>query len=122
MSWSLQTIAQTRVGDFPEDTVMISGSLHGPHRCTCQACLQLETVAAEISELLRPGERREIVSPIDNRLFLVVRRHKFSPRARTRVRAPNNIRSATQLGNTVAVRGDFTNLKAEKVTGGYCVR
>jgi hypothetical protein len=122
MNWQLQRVAETRLGDSPEDTVMISGSLHGPHRCTCEACLQLERVAAEISELLRPDECREIVSPIDGRLFLVVRRHKFSPPSSYTSPRRTISLSGAQLGNTVAVRGDFTTLKAEKVTGGYCVR
>jgi hypothetical protein len=77
--------------DMPEDTIMISGRLHGPDRCICPQCSALESTAAMVAELLRPGESRQLAlegSP----LFLTVKRHRFpcpvpgSGRQRLRVR------------------------------------
>jgi hypothetical protein len=77
MSWQLRTIAEIKVSDsdMPEDTIMISGQLHGPHRCTCPQCMALESTAVMVAELLRPGESRQIAIP-DSPLFLTVRRHR----------------------------------------------
>jgi hypothetical protein len=79
MNW--RTIAETRLGQDPEDTILVSGRLHDSTtgRCTCEQCLALENSAAIIAELLRPGESRQIAiegSP----LFLVVKRHQFPSR------------------------------------------
>ena len=76
MNWQLRTIAAIKVSDsdMPEDTIMITGRLHGPDRCICAQC-SLESTAVMVAELLRPGESRELAIP-DSPLFLIVRRHR----------------------------------------------
>jgi hypothetical protein len=58
----------------------VSGRLHDSvsGRRVCKQCSALESTAAIIAELLRPGESRQIAiegSP----LYLVVKRHRFPP-------------------------------------------
>jgi hypothetical protein len=79
MDWRTRLIAETRLGEDPENTILVSGRLHdsASGRCVCKECSALESSAGIIPELLRPGESRQIaIGP----LFLVVKRHRFPSR------------------------------------------
>jgi hypothetical protein len=123
MNWQLRSIAWNRLGEMPEDTIMITGRLHGPDRCICPQCCALEETAVLVAELLQPGQQRQIAlegSP----LFLTVRRHQpLSPRSgRSSVAAlpQSNERSRKSPG-----RGDLCYLSAgsrPKPGAGYASR
>jgi hypothetical protein len=75
MSWELRTVYETKVGEAsPEDTILISGRLHGPNSCICEQCIALEQTAAIVGELLAPGEVRQIAIE-GTGLHLTVKRH-----------------------------------------------
>jgi Staphylococcal nuclease homologue len=79
MNWQTRLFTKARLGEDPENTILVSGRLHdsASGRCMCKECSALESTAAIIAELLRPGESRPIaIGP----LFLVVKRHRFSSR------------------------------------------
>jgi len=91
MNWQTRSIAETRLGEDPENTILVSGHLHdsATGRCICEDCLALESAAGNVAELLRPGESRQIGiegSP----LYLVIKRHQFPPSA-CRVKDPKKI-------------------------------
>ena len=107
MNWQLRSIAEIRVGQELDQTTFISGKLHGPDRCTCSQCIALESTAAMVAELLRPGESRQIAIP-DSPLFLIVKRHRFPPSA-GRVKCH---RAVDERSNAIASRGrGFTLLR-----------
>jgi hypothetical protein len=102
MNWQTRLIAQTRLGEDPESTILVSGRLHdsASGRCVCKQCSALESTAAIIAELLRPGESRQIaIGP----LFLVVKRHRFSPAA-GRVKC-HRVTAVDERSNAIASRG-----------------
>jgi hypothetical protein len=104
MNWQLRSIAWTRLGGEPQDTIMISGRLHGPDRCTCSQCMALESTAAMVAELLRPGESRQIAIA-DSPLFLTIKR--FSPRS-----GRSSITAVSAMGDRrhPSGRGDFLSV------------
>jgi hypothetical protein len=77
MNWQLRNVYQTRIGEQPEDCILISGRLHGPDRCICEQCIALEQTAAIVGELLAPGESRRISVKGNPDLYLQVKRHNL---------------------------------------------
>jgi hypothetical protein len=104
MNWQTRLFAETRLGEDPENTILVSGRLHdsASGRCVCKQCSALESTATIIAELLRPGESSRIAiegSP----LFLVVKRHRFSPAA-GRVKC-HRVTAVDERSNAIASRG-----------------
>ncbi len=109
MNWQTRLFTETRLGEDPENTILVSGRLHdsASGRCVCKECL--ESTAGIIGELLRPGESRQIAiegSP----LFLVVKRHRFPPSAGW-VKC-HRLPAVDERSNAIASRGrGFTLLR-----------
>jgi len=96
MNWQLRDVYQTRIGEEPEDCILISGRLHGPDRCICEQCIALEQTAAIVGELLRPGQSREI-SIEGTGLCLRIKRHNPArPRLTVKVAAGSPTRKPRQ--------------------------
>jgi hypothetical protein len=96
MSWQLRNISETRIGEQPEDTILISGRLHGPEPCNCQQCVALEQTAGLIGELLAPGESRRIEIE-GTGLHLQIKRHNPArPRLTVKVAAGSPTRKPRQ--------------------------
>lgn len=53
MNWQTRLIAQTRLGEDPENTILVSGRLHdsATGRCVCKECSALESTAEIIGSV-----------------------------------------------------------------------
>jgi hypothetical protein len=104
MNRQTRLIAETRLGEDPENTIFLSGRLHNSAtgRCICEKYLVLEAAIGSVAELLRPGESRQIGIE-DSPLFLIVKRHRFPPSA-GRVKC-HRLAAVDERSNAIASRG-----------------
>ena len=111
MNWQTRLIAETRLSEDPENTILVSGRLHDSvsGRCMCKECSALESTAGNVAELLRPGESR-LIAIEGSPLFLVVKRHRFPPSA-GRVKC-HRLLAVDERSKAIAGRGrGFTLLR-----------